>query len=134
MDAKVVWNPSAYQKLFGPSADPDQLVAPTYAVPDPGQVCDVCHQPATRMVRVEGEPLPLALCDNCPGPTEIAAICAEIQAGWSVAERRARLRRSEAGKPTNAETAIAQEIALHAGRRALRRLTEQRVAASRESA
>ena len=132
-DAKVVWNPSVFRKLFGPTADPEQLVAPISVTPDPGQVCDVCHQPATRMVRVEDEPLPLALCGNCPGPTEIATLCADIQSTWSATERRARLRRSEAGKPTNAETATNQEAALHGARRALRLLTEQRVAASRGS-
>ncbi len=132
-DATVVWNPSVFRKLFGPSADPDQLVAPTYATPDPGQGCDVCHQPATRLVEVEDDPLPLALCSSCPTESEIAAMCATIQSTWSATERRARLRRSEAGKPNNTNTAEAQENALHGARRALRRLTDQRVAASRGS-
>lgn len=134
-DATVVWNPTAFRKLFGPSADPGQLVAPTYAVPDPGQVCDVCHQPATRLVEVEDEPLPLAMCDRCPGPADIAALCAEIRSSWSVAERRRRRSMSDCGRPTTKQKTLdAREAALHGARRAMRRLTEQRVAASRESA
>lgn len=101
----------------------------------PGELCDVCHQPATRLVKVEDEPFPLALCDACPTESEIAATCAEIRSTWSVAERRRRRSMSDCGRPTTKQKTLdAQEAALHGARRALRRLTEHRVAASRESA
>jgi hypothetical protein len=133
-DARVVWNPTVFRKLFGPSSDPVKLVAPISVTLDPGQVCDVCHQPATRLVRVEDEPLPLALCDACPTESEIAATCAEIRSTWSTAERRRRRAMIDCGRPTTKQKTLdAREAALHGARRALRRLTEQRVATSRGS-